>query len=318
MYAYWCHVAYSRYDGDSDLWIYIPANSTSTFIEEELTQKAGEAGKHAARLWQWFKGDPQKAHGAYKLSPGESSLKIFKTISRGAQTPIKLTFNNIRTVDQLASRISSRMEMDSIEFCHAMDSILPEKGFKKSQYIAAFLPDTYEFYWTATPEKVLKTLLKYRDNFWNDSRRGKAEELGLTPIEVATVASIAEEETNDKAERAIVGRLYINRLKKGMPLQADPTIKFAVNDFSIKRITQKHLESSSPYNTYKFAGLPPGPIRMPEATTIDDVLNSKPNNYIYMCAKEDFSGRHNFTSDYATHQKNAARYRQELNKRNIK
>lgn len=318
MGAYWCHVAYSSYQGDSAVWIYVPKDATADYIRQELTDKAGDAGKNAARLWLWLKGDPAKANGAYRIEPGTTALHIFKSISRGSQTPVRLTFNNIRTIDQLASRVASRLELDSLQFVAALDSILPPQGFKKSTYTAAFLPDTYEFYWTASPAKVIDTLLKHRNDFWNDERRSKAKKLGLTPVEVATVASIAEEETNSRQERGTVARLYLNRIHRGMPLQADPTVKFAVGDFSIKRITGAHLSSTSPYNTYKYAGLPPGPIRMPEAATLDAVLNSTPHNYIYMCAKEDFSGRHNFTSDYAVHQKNAARYRQELNRRNIK
>lgn len=317
-YAYWCHIAYASYDGDSVAWIYVPKNASSDYIRKELTDKAGDAGKNAARLWSWFNGDPSKAHGAYKIEQGTTSLQMFKSISRGSQTPVRLTFNNIRTIDQLASRVASRMEFDSLQFISSMDSILPAKGFKKSTYTAAFLPDTYEFYWTASPAKVINTLLKHRNDFWNEERRAKAKKLGLTPVEIATVASIAEEETNSRQERGTVARLYLNRIHRGMPLQADPTVKFAVGDFSIKRITNAHLNTASPYNTYKFAGLPPGPIRMPESATLDAVLDSKPHNYIYMCAKEDFSGRHNFTSDYVAHQRNASRYRQELNRRNIK
>lgn len=318
VYAYWRHIAYSAYDGESDVWIYIPENSTPEYVEQQLTSLAGDAGKNAVKLSHWHGDDLSKSRGAYKVAPGTPAIDIFKAIAGRRQTPVKLTFNNLRTIDQLASRVASRLETDSASFIRALDSILPSNGFNKASYIAAFLPDTYEFYWTATPAKVVDTLLKYRNRFWNDERRAKAKAMGLTPVQIATIASIAEEETNNKQERGIVGRLYINRVNKRMPLQADPTVKFAVGDFSLRRITQKHLNSTSPYNTYKFAGLPPGPIRMPEAATLDAVLNSKPHNYIYMCAKEDFSGRHNFTSDYATHQKNATKYRQELNKRNIK
>lgn len=318
LYAYWNHIANIEYDGDEEKWIYIPEGATPDYINDELTSKLGTPGKNAVRLWQWYGGDVSKARGAYRVEPGTSAFQIFKTISRGAQTPIKLTFNNIRTIEQLASRIDNRMEMDSTEFMKAIDSILPENGFKKPGYIAAFLPDTYEFYWTATPDKVVNTLLQHRNRFWSDERRSKAKSLGLTPVEIATIASIAEEETNSRPERGTVARLYLNRIHRKMPLQADPTIKFALGDFSIRRITDRHLNVQSPYNTYKHAGLPPGPIRMPEAATLDAVLNSNPHNYIYMCAKKDFSGRHNFTADYATHLDNARRYRQALNRRNIK
>ncbi len=139
-YAYWCHIAYASYDGDSAAWIYVPKNASSDYIRKELTDKAGDAGKNAARLWSWFNGDPSKAHGAYKIEQGTTSLQMFKSISRGSQTPVRLTFNNIRTIDQLASRVASRMEFDSLQFISSMDSILPAKGFKKSTYTAAFYP----------------------------------------------------------------------------------------------------------------------------------------------------------------------------------
>ena len=160
--------------------------------------------------------------------------------------------------------------------------------------------------------------MDYRNRFWDKSRRSKAARLGLTPAEVATIASIVEEETAKTDEKPKVARLYLNRLQKGIKLQADPTVKFASGDFSLRRITGKHLAIESPYNTYKISGLPPGPIRVPASSTLDAVLNAPNHNYIYMCAKEDFSGYHNFASDYATHQANARRYQAELNRRGIR
>ncbi len=245
-------------------------------------------------------------------------MAIYRTISRGHQSPVRLTFNNIRTLSQLGARVGTQLETDSASFMHAADSILRAKGIPAAGHIGAFLPDTYEFYWTDTPEKVVTRLHAHQQAFWNTERTLKATDLGLTPGQVATIASIAEEETNNAAERATVGRLYINRIHRGMPLQADPTVKFAVGDFSLRRITARHLAVESPYNTYRVNGLPPGPIRMPEAKTIDAILNSKPHNYVFMCAKEDMSGRHNFTSSASQHMQNAARYREALNRRGIR
>ncbi|WP_167761988.1 endolytic transglycosylase MltG [Barnesiella sp. WM24] len=306
------------YDGNEAKWIYIGDKMTSDSIGQILGSELGATGKKAATIWSLAGGDASRAHGAYRIEPGMSAAKIYRKISRGAQTPVKLTFNNVRTVNQLAGLVGRRLETDSAAFLSACDSILPEKGFKKQQYAAAFLPDSYEFYWTASPEKVVTTLCGYRDRFWNDERRAKASGLGLSPVQVAIIASIAEEETNDRAERGTVGRLYLNRVKKGMKLQADPTVKFAVGDFSLRRITGKHLAIQSPYNTYQNAGLPPGPIRIADRETINAILDSKPHPYLYMCAKEDFSGRHNFAVTYAEHQQNAARYHRALNSRNIK
>ena len=183
---------------------------------------------------------------------------------------------------------------------------------------AILFPDSYEYYWNVKAERLIDDLASYSKRFWNDDRRRKAESLGLTPEEVVTVASIAEEESAKRDERGKIGRLYINRLQSGMPLQADPTVKFAIGDFGIRRITVEMTKYDSPYNTYRYAGLPPGPIRFVEKATIDNILNSEPTNYIYMCAKEDFSGYHNFAATYAEHCANARRYHIELNKRGIK
>ncbi len=309
---------WNGYMGKTPTWVYIHSGATNDDVKTVLSSQLGSIGARAAFLWSHAGGEAAKAHGAYLIKPGESAVDIYRTLKAGAQTPIKVTFNNMRTVNQLAARVASRLETDSASFMAACDSILPLRGFKRPEYAAAFLPDTYEFYWTASPEKVVETLADFRDRFWNDERRAKAKSLGLTPVKVATVASIAEEETNSRQERGTVARLYLNRIGKGMLLQADPTVKFAIGDFGLRRITGAHLNVDSPYNTYRYVGLPPGPIRIPDALTLDAVLYSTPHNYLYMCAKEDFSGRHNFASDYATHQLNARRYHKALNARNIK
>ncbi|MDE7387773.1 MAG: endolytic transglycosylase MltG, partial [Muribaculaceae bacterium] len=234
------------------------------------------------------------------------------------QDPVKMTFNNVRTLPELAGRVSSQLMLSADEFMEACDSVLPAAGFRKPEYVAAFLPDTYEFYWTSDPVATVERLLEYRNRFWSDERRAQARAMGLTPVQAATIASIAEEETNDRAERATVARLYLNRVQRGMPLQADPTVKFAVGDFSLRRILSKHLATPSPYNTYIHKGLPPGPIRVAERATMEALLNSSPHNYIYMCARPDFSGRHNFAASYAEHQRNAAAYHRALNARSVK
>ena len=199
------------------------------------------------------------------------------------------------------------------------DSALCAKYGKTPQTIACLLmPDTYEFYWDITPEKTLDRLNDYYEDFWTDKRKSKAEKLGLTPDEVATIASIVEEETVKADERGKVARLYLNRYQQGMRLQADPTVKFALGDFSIKRITVPMTQINSPYNTYRVNGLPPGPIRLPEKSTIDAVLDAPQHDYLYMCARADFSGYHDFTRDYSSHLDNAHRYQDALNSRGIK
>lgn len=300
-------------------WLYIPENSSPEAVRDSLVSSVGSVtGGRAYSLWSALSGETSVAHGAYLIEAGASPLDIYRRISRGSQTPVKVTFNNIRTLDDLAERVASRMEFSSADFISACDSVLSDKGFDKSTYAAAFIPDSYEFYWTASPERVVSTLYGYYDRYWTEERRAQAKSLGLDAIEVSILASIVEEETNRADERPTVARLYLNRLHRSMKLQADPTVKFAVGDFSLRRILNVHLKKDSPYNTYMYAGLPPGPIRIPDRRTLDAVLNAPDNNYLYMCAAEDFSGRHNFTSDYNQHLRNAARYQRALNARNIK
>ena len=299
--------------------IYVPAGISSDALSDSLTMHFGD--KYASkvmRLWGWQGGKIETAEGSYVVEPGTSALSLSRKLLYGRQDPVKVVFNNVRTMEQLAQKVTKRMEMSAEQFLQACDSVLPSAGFDKPNYPAAFMPNTYEFYWNAKPTTVVQTLLDVRNDFWNDQRRAKAKALGLKPAEVATIASIVEEETAKKDEKPMVARLYINRLQKHMRLQADPTVKFALGDFSLRRILGTHLTVDSPYNTYKNIGLPPGPIRIPEGATLDAVLNAPQHDYVFMCAKEDFSGYHNFAKDYATHMQNARRYQAELNKRGIK
>lgn len=306
-----------RYDGAQPVRIHIPAAASDAAVADTLAAKLGGFGSHVARMWRLQGGTAEKAHGSYLISPGARAFDTSRRILHGRQTPVRLTFNNIRTFDQLAQRISSRMEFTAADFTAACDTILPALGFRRQGYPAAFIPDTYEFYWTASPQKVARRLVDERNKFWTDQRRAQAARLGLTPVETATIASIVEEETAKADERPVVARLYLNRLDRKMPLQADPTVKFAVGDFALRRITAAHLRTPSPYNTYLNPGLPPGPIRIPERATLVAVLSAPAHPYIYMCAKDDFSGRHDFTTDYATHLANARRYQSALTRLHI-
>lgn len=308
------------YSGAEPAWVYLPAGTTKAALSDSLEARLGDkTASKVMRIYSALANDSTPPHGAYRIDPGTPAKSIANRIAKGRQTPVKVTINNVRTLDQLGERMAGCMEFTAEQWDDALKDVLPANGFTtREQYIAAFLPDTYEFYWTAEPEQVAQKMLDVRNRFWDDSRRAQAAALGLNPVKVATICSIAEEETNKRDERATVGRLYLNRVRKGMKLQADPTVKFALGDFSLRRIRSNHLKVESPYNTYRVAGLPPGPIRMAERQTMEDFLNEPDNNYIYMCAKEDFSGRHNFASDYATHQANARRYQQALNNRGIK
>lgn len=311
----WTTFVSDRYEGEATM-VYIPSGATLGQVSDTLRAHVGDIGVNAARLMDWRGNNPARMHGAYRIVPGMSALDLYRTLSRNYQTPVRLTFNNIRTLDQLAARVAEVIDITPQQFLAASDSVLAD--IPAPLRIGHYMPDTYEFYWTATPRRVVDVLTTHRDKFWNDDRTHRAAALGLTPDQLVTVASIAEEETNKTDERGTVGRLYINRLDRGMPLQADPTVKYAVGDFGLRRITSVHLAVKSPYNTYLNPGLPPGPIRMVDGSTIDAILSAPANNYLYMCAKEDFSGRHNFTSDYNTHLANAARYHKALNSRNIR
>ena len=312
---------YSRlgavYDGEK-VRIYVPAGVTERSLQDTLVSRLGDFGEDVYFAWRMQRPVVGRAHGSYVIDPGDKALSVSRRLKIGNQSPVKLTFNNIRTLDQLADHLASRMEWGAGDFKAACDSVLPPKGFKTQEYPAAFIPDTYEFFWTASAVDVVKKLSDIRDDFWSDERRAAAAALGLTPVKTATLASIVEEETAKADERPLVARLYLNRLDRGMLLQADPTVKFAVGDFSLRRILGKHLAVESPYNTYKNAGLPPGPIRIVERSTLDAVLNAPRHSYIYMCAKDDFSGYHNFASDLSTHNANAARYHRALSHRNIR
>lgn len=315
--AVW-HYINAPYSGESPVWIYLPAGISHQAVADSIRHNLGGSFGDKV-LTVLYRIDPDASpHGAFRIEPGERAKTVARQLQYSRQTPVRVTFNNVRTLDELARKIAVRLELSEEEFLAATDSVLPEAGFRnRAEYPAAFIPDTYEFYWTSTPVATVERLLDYRNRFWNEERRARASGLGLTPVKAATLASIVEEETNAADERPTIARLYLNRLRRGMPLQADPTVKFAVGDFSLRRIRAGHLATESPYNTYRHTGLPPGPIRIASRNALEAVLAAPAHNYIYMCAKEDFSGRHNFAADLATHNGNAARYRAALNRRNI-
>lgn len=305
----------SRYDGEQGVWIKIPKGASKEAVNDSLRNNLGEEyGRKVASYWG---GKPERSRGAYLVEPGEKAIDIARRLDNGRQTPVKLTFNNVRTLEQLDQRLTARMDWRPGEFSDTFAVVADGMGLSEALLLGRMMPDTYEVYWTATPRKAIEKILRNYDNFWNAERRAKAEALGLTPDQVGIIASIAEEETAKSDERGKVARLYMNRLKRGMKLQADPTVKYAVGDFSIKRVGGKMLDTDSPYNTYRYAGLPPGPVRIPDRRTLDAVLDAPGHDYIYMCAKADFSGYHDFTSDYAEHQRNAAAFRRALDARGI-
>jgi len=255
--------------------------------------------------------------GRYELVDGMSNEKFLRRLINGRQTPTRLTFNNIRTKQVLAKKLSSQLRMDSADIVNILNNrqILSEYGVTPATAVSLFIPNTYEVYWDISPENLLKRMEKEYNIFWTEERLMKLNDVGLDRLEVSILASIVEEETVKRDEKPVVAGLYLNRLHKRIPLQADPTVIFALQDFSLRRVYKKHLDFDSPYNTYKYAGLPPGPIKIPSIESIDAVLNYQDHNYYYMCAKEDFSGYHNFATTYQEHRKNAEKYRRELNRR---
>lgn len=258
--------------------------------------------------------------GKYAIKPGDNMRYLYRRLSMGYQTPINLTVGSVRTLDRIARNTGRQLMIDSLEVARLLadTTYIRSIGYTQETLPALFIPNTYEVYWDMSAEDFMQRMVKENKAFWNEKRMKQAEAIGLTPIEVSTLASIVEEETANATEKPMVAGLYINRLKRGMLLQADPTVKFSMQDFALKRILYKHLEVDSPYNTYKYAGLPPGPIRVPSFQGLESVLNYAKHNYLYMCAKEDFSGTHNFATNSAQHAANARRYQQALNRRGIR
>jgi UPF0755 protein len=296
-----------------------PKESTETALSDLKTEgKVGNMWKIKFILDKLGVGDTLPV-GHYKLKPGMSDFRIARTLKGGIQTPVRITFNNIRTVDQLAGRLSKQLLADSVSILNSFrDTVWIRKaGFTPYNYMCIFIPNTYETWWNTSPEKLLSLFKREYDNFWNGSHMDNAKKIRLTPAQVSTLASIVEEETNKSDEMPKVAGLYMNRLRIDMPLQADPTIKFAVGDFTIKRILKGHTLVKSPYNTYKYVGLPPGPIRIPSIKAIEAVLFYEKHSYLYMCAKSDFSGYHAFATTLSQHNKNASDYHDALNSKGI-
>lgn len=306
------------YDGER-VRIYVDAAGGETALRDSLEKRLGDDyGGRVYKIWSVISEKSEVKSGSYVVEPGEKAWKLAGRIENRRQNPVNVTFNNLRTFGQLMARLDAQLLADSASLAAAADSLLVSSGVAPVEFAAHFLPDTYEFYWNEPASGVVEKIVANYDRFWSDDRLAKARALHLTPDEVATLASIVEEETNKADERPVVARLYLNRLASGMKLQADPTVKFALGDFSIRRVLNKHLQVSSPYNTYQHPGLPPGPIRIPEASAIDAVLNAPVHKYLYMCAREDFSGYHNFAVDYASHQANAKKYQAALDRKGYK
>lgn len=292
-------------------WLYISSDlSQGRAIEQTFSQSGLEAKSGAMLILNMV--EPQTGYmaGAYQIEPHTTLWELLKRITRGRQTPINLTFNNIRTKQALAKRIAAQLEMDSLSIITLLNDSLycQEKGYTTETIISLFIPNSYQFYWTISPKEWVNKMEREYHKFWNEKRLLQAQKQGITPTQVSIIASIVEQESNKAADLPIIAGLYLHRLRIGMPLQSCPTIRYALDDYTITRVLKKHLKVESPYNTYLYSGLPPGPIQIPSIQAIDAVLNAQDQGYIYMCAKEDFSGYHYFSKTLSEHNRYAARY----------
>ncbi|MBL3656932.1 endolytic transglycosylase MltG [Fulvivirga sediminis] len=265
-------------------------------------------------LAKLMKYDENLKPGRYRLKGNMTNLEAVRLLRSGKQAPVNLTFTNIRLKSELAERLTSHLAVGEEEFNQALERFIEnnKEGFNSNNVISLFIPNTYQVYYDISGEGLIERMLYEYKQFWNEERKAKAKNIGLTPLEVSTLASIVQAESVKRDESSKIAGLYMNRLKKGIALQADPTLVFASGDYGLKRVLNEHKEIDSPYNTYKYAGLPPGPINMPTIHSLDAVLNYEKHDYIYMCAKEDFSGYHNFAATYSEHIKNAKRYQRQL------
>jgi UPF0755 protein len=264
-----------------------------------------------ARLMDY---DENVKQGRFVLRKNMTNLQAIRTLRNGIQEPVKITFNNVRLISELAEKITKNLSITPDEFEASLIQFAKNNpyGFNKHNIISMFIPNTYEVYFNISSEGLIEKMHEEYQKFWTNERKEKAKKIGLSPYEVSTLASIVQAESVRPDEAPVIASLYLNRLKKGIALQADPTLVFASGDFSLKRVLNEHKQIDSPFNTYKYPGLPPGPINMPHIQSIDAVLDHRETDYYYMCAKEDFSGRHNFTNSYEEHMRNAAKYQRAL------
>lgn len=311
----------TKFKIDKRVYIYIDESKDYNNILKQLDTTAHvENLSKFKQIADYYNYSENIKTGRYAIDPDMTIRDVVALLKGGHQTPVKLKFNNIRTKVDLAERLSNQLMMSKETILEALsDSVrCAALGFNVETIDCMFIPNTYEVYWDISLDSFLKRMHTEYNRFWTEDRKAKAKAQGLTPVEASILAAIVEEECYFSDEYPMVAGLYLNRLRSGQMLQADPTVKYAVGDFSLKRILFAHLQVDSPYNTYKHEGLTPGPIRVPSIKGIDAVLNATKHDYLYMCAKEDFSGRHNFAVTHAEHVRNANKYRAALNTRGIK
>ena len=300
--------------------IFIDRDDTPDSVSHKVQEVLSPRSIKAFNCLMQHEGYEQITPGCYAFDASDNLRVAVRRLGLGWQSPVRLIVPSVRTLDRMAQSLSKQLMIDEEEImeCLSDHQYIDSLGYTMATLPALFIPNTYEVYWNISVDNLIQRFQKEYANYWNNERKEKASTLGLSPIEVATLASIVDEETAVNAEKPIVAGLYLNRLQRGMLLQADPTVKFATGDPTLRRILNKHLTIDSPYNTYLYKGLPPGPIRIPSMVALESVLNPTKHNYLYMCAKEDFSGTHNFATTLTQHNANARRYQQALNKRGIR
>lgn len=307
--------------GDNSKTIYIPSHAD--FDDVMQLMQDSQVVKNMTTLKTvagFMKYDALVKPGKYTLRPNLNNREIITKLRSGDQDPQKVTINNIRMISDLAGKVAKYIESDSTQILsYLKDPITAQSyGFNQEDFLTMFIPNTYEMFWTTTPEAFVKRMKKEYDAFWTESRKIKIAENNLTPTEAYILASIVDKESNYAPEKPTIAGVYLNRLKDGERLQADPTVVYALGDFTLQRVLFKHLTTDSPYNTYKYAGLPPGPICMPSMSSIEAAIHPEQHDYKFFCARPDNSGIHVFAVTYSEHLKNADQFSKWLNSLNIK
>lgn len=321
-FAYFASKQYILQDnikGDKPVELFIPSGATFQDFIAIIQEKEILQNKKSFFLVANARGFSEVKPGRYILESNWNNLQIVNCLRSGAQKAVKVVINNVRTKEQLAGKISSQLELDSLTLLRALndEELANEYGFTLESFPAMFLANTYQMYWNSSIETIVSRMNKEYNRYWTEERKEKASQLGLSPHEVIILASIVEEETKNKQELSTVAGLYLNRINRGMKLEADPTVKYAVGNFALRRVLNIHTAHESPYNTYLNVGLPPGPIRIPELNVIEASLQPKTHDYIFMCASPKLDGTHLFAKTLAQHNANAQKYRQELNRMRI-
>lgn len=299
----------------ADGFFYVKSGATLADVKKELVAQNLLNGTGLFSTVSNLAGYEQVKPGRYKIPSGTSMVNLVRLLKNGRQTPVSFVITKLRTTENLASRINKHFEIDSLAVIDFVADSLQPYGLDSNTYMAMVMPYTYDINWTAGPRTIFDQFYKAYQTYWNEDRKAKASAKGFTPLQIVTLASIVEEETRDNAEKPNIASVYINRYRKNMLLQADPTVKFALKDFSLRRILHGHLKAVSPYNTYQNKGLPPGPICTPSLESIEAVLNAPETEYIYFVANSDFKGSHIFTTNYTDHLKYAKLFQDELTRR---